>query len=175
MIIKRLFLLFLVLLTIGFIVYNGFGLVKAQDRVISSGLLSSDTKERIMNECKETDPEQCALYGMKLTSELLRFKEKNNIRKGMANCVGYAQLCSEICNFAMRQNGLRNRTKPVVGYVTFYGINLCTILQAIVPKEYKNFVKDHDFVELNLENKVMYFDASLYDYCIDCTTYKSLK
>ena len=140
---------------------------------MKSGHLTKATKERIKKECNNTDPEECSLYGMKLTCEMLRFTEKNNIEKGQANCVGYAQLCSEICNFALRQNNLNCKTKPVVGYVTFYGINLCEVLKSIVPKGYKNFVKDHDFVELDMGHKSKYFDASLYDYYIDCTTYKN--
>jgi hypothetical protein len=159
------------IVAIAFLINHGFGLVKSQDRGVSSGLLSKEIKERIKQECNESDPEECAIYGMKLTCELLRFTEKNDVKNGKANCVGYAQLCSEICNYALLQNGHSNRVKPVVGYVTFYGINLCSILQIIVPKEYKNFVKDHDFVELKLENKLKYFDASLYDYWLDCTTY----
>ena len=110
-------------------------------------------------------------YDVILSENNFIFDKKNDVKNGKANCVGYAQLCSEICNYALLQNGHSNRVKPVVGYVTFYGINLCSILQIIVPKEYKNFVKDHDFVELKLENKVKYFDASLYDYWLDCTTY----
>jgi hypothetical protein len=155
------------------LILHGFGLVKAQDRKTVVGSLSKDVKERIKKECGDPDPEKCSLYGMKLTCELLRFTQKNDIKSGKANCVGYAQLCSEICNYALKQNGLSNRTRPVVGYVTFYGLNLCDILKFIAPKEYKNFVKDHDFVELDLDDKVKYFDASLYDYCIDCTTYKN--
>jgi hypothetical protein len=151
---------------------HGFGLEKKQNRKMSTGHLSKQLKERIKEECKNADPEKCSLYGMKLTCELLRFTSKNDIENGKANCVGYAQLCSEICNYALKQNDISNRTRPVVGYVTFYGINLCSILESIAPKEYKNFVKDHDFVELDLDNNSFkYFDASLYDYYIDCTSY----
>ena len=57
-----------------------------------------------------------------------------------------------------------------MGYVTFYGINLCDVLKALAPQEVKNYVKDHDFVELELDDKVVFFDASLYDYHIDGTT-----
>ena len=65
---------------------------------------------------------------------------------------------------------MRNRAKPVVGYVTFCGLNLCKLLKSVVPEKYKSFVKDHDFVEIDLGERVRYFDASLYDYGIDCTT-----
>ena len=73
---------------------------------------------------------------------------------------------------SLKVNHLEYKSKTVVGYITFYGVNLCDVLNAIVPKEYKNFVKDHDFVELELDDKIILFDASLYDYHINCTTYQ---
>ena len=152
-------------------VFHGFGLVKLHDRSICLRPLSNEIKECVNNECNDTDPEKCAKYGMKLTCKLFKFTKKNDIANGKANCVGYAQLCSEICNYAMSHNGISYRTKPVVGYVTFYGIDLCKILKTIVPNKYKNFVKDHDFVEMDLGDKYMYFDASLFDFYINCTTY----
>lgn len=154
-----------------FFFYNGFGLSKTHDRSGTAVLLKREIRERIKKECKTNDPEECSQYGMKLTCELLRFTEKNDIANGKANCVGYARLCTEICNYALKYNRIECKCKSVVGYVTFYGINLCEILQAIVPQNYKNFVKDHDFVQLDLGYKYKYFDPSLYDYFIDCTTY----
>ena len=77
---------------------------------------------------------------------------------------------SSICNYALQINNLNCKSRPVVGYVTFYGINLCNVLKALAPQEWKNFVKDHDFVELELKDNIIFFDASLYDYYIDCTT-----
>ena len=169
---KTIFLIALLVVFL-FSFFKGFGLVKLSDRGGSENYLTKRIEERIRNECKFEDPEKCALYAMKLTCELLRFTEKNDIENGRANCIGYASLCSQICNYALRQNGFSNKAKHVVGYVSFYGLNLCDILKFIAPKEYKNFVKDHDFVELDLDDRVKYFDASLYDYCIDCTTYKN--
>ena len=77
---------------------------------------------------------------------------------------------SRICNYAFQVNGMGYRAKPVVGYVSLYGVNLCRLLQAIAPQRWKNFVKDHDFVELKLEDRTLFFDASLYDFNLDCTT-----
>ena len=155
-----------------FVLYNGFGLVKSKGRPSRYPQLSQQIKNRIRNECKETDPEKCAKYSLKLTGKMLSFSQKNDIQNGEANCVGYAILCSWICNYALKVNHLEYKSKPVVGYVTFYGVNLCDVLKSIVPKGYKNFVKDHDFVELELDDKIMLFDASLYDYHIKCTTYQ---
>ena len=160
-----------ILLGIGICLFlYGFGLVKVGDRSVGNVDLPQSVRERIEKECKVAEPEACAVYGMKLTCELLRFSKKNDIDAGAANCVGYAQLCSAVCNYALEKNGMHNRAKPVVGYVTFCGLNLCKVLKSVVPEKYKNFVKDHDFVEINLGERVRYFDASLYDYGIDCTT-----
>lgn len=77
---------------------------------------------------------------------------------------------SRICNYALQVNGLGYRARPVVGYVSLYGVNLCRLLQAVAPRRWKSFVKDHDFVELKLEDRTLFFDASLYDFNLDCTT-----
>ena len=160
-----------ILLGIGICLFHyGFGLVKVGDRDSGNIDLPQAVRERIEKECRVAEAEACAVYGMKLTCELLRFSKKNDIDAGAANCVGYAQLCSAVCNYALEKNGMRNRAKPVVGYVTFCGLNLCKLLKGVVPEKYKNFVKDHDFVEIDLGERVRYFDASLYDYGIDCTT-----
>ena len=94
----------------------------------------------------------------------------NDLDNGKANCVGYAILCSRICNYAFQANGMAYRAKPVVGYVSLYGVNLCRLLQAIAPQRWKNFVKDHGFVELKREDRTLFFDASLYDFNLYCTT-----
>ena len=38
-------------------------------------------------------------------------------------------MCSRICNYAFQVNGMAYRAKPVVGYVSLYGINLCRLLR----------------------------------------------
>ena len=148
----------------------GFGLVKTENRGYSGFILSSEIKDRIFIDNPQGDYKDAIKYSLRLTSELLRFTEKNNMGEGKANCVGYAQLCSAICNNVLELNNLPYRSMPVVGYVTCLGVNICPILQRIVPKNYKNFVKDHDFVELNTDSYCIYFDASLYDYHLNCTT-----
>ena len=65
-----------VLFLLGIAVYlflNGFGLIKIRDRNVGSISLSPEIQERIKKECKAADPKRCAMYGMKLTCELLRF------------------------------------------------------------------------------------------------------
>lgn len=52
------------------------------------------------------------------------------------------------------------------GYIeNSLGINLCTVFKAIVPQGYKNFVKDHDFIEIcPAEGEYTYYlDPSIYD------------
>lgn len=109
-------------------------------------------------------------FSLIFTAKQLTFAEKNNLGENEANCVGYAHVCSSICNYALVHHGYTPSAKPVVGYVSFCGINLCPILQRIVPMKYKNFVKNHDFVELNTDSYCIYFDASLYDYHLNCIT-----
>jgi hypothetical protein len=151
-------------------VRNGMGLVKTNNRPNPGNSLSKQIKSKISDECKSSNPEDCLKYSLQLTSDLLSFTEKNDIENGKANCVGYAILCSRICNYSFEMNKLKYHAKPVVGYVTLYGINICNILKSLAPQKWKKFVKDHDFVELELEDKTIFFDASLYDYYLDCTT-----
>ena len=98
------------------------------------------------------------------TAEYLEFAEKNNINRGEANCVGYAQLCSAIANKLISKSNLNASCHPVVGYIFYNQTNLCDLLKTIVPTKYKNFVKDHDFVELSYQDSIYYYDPSLYDY-----------
>ena len=91
-----------ILLGIGICLFHyGFGLVKVGDRDSGNIDLPQAVRERIEKECRVAEAEACAVYGMKLTCELLRFSKKNDIDAGAANCVGYAQLCSAVCNYAL--------------------------------------------------------------------------
>lgn len=167
---KKKLLVIVVLVVCICAILKGFGLVKTRNRPNANYSLSIQTKEKIQIEGMGLTPEECVKYSLKLTSENLRFTERNSIANGKANCVGYAILCSSICNYALQINHFNYKSRPVVGYVTFYGINLCNVLKALAPQKWKNFVKDHDFVELELNDSIVFFDASLYDYYIDCTT-----
>lgn len=53
--------------------------------------------------------------------------------------------------------------KPVVGKVYLFGINLNNIAQKILPQRHRLFFKDHDFVEINLDDKTVFIDSSLQD------------
>lgn len=138
-------------------------LVKNGDRH-SSYTLPEPLSVQISDETKGMDLEQIVDYSLSLTASELRFSIKNDINNGKANCVGYAQLCAAICNQAMAINGIEGNSRPVTGYIESYGINWCKVLESISPKtSYKNFVKDHDFVELTAETRRYYFDPSIYD------------
>ncbi len=167
---KRFLYGLLALIVCGFLFAHGLRLVKTSVRPAPGTALSAQIKSQINRECKSSKPEDCVKYSMQLTADLLSFTEKNDLDNGKANCVGYAILCSRICNYALQVNGLAYRAKPVVGYVPLYGVNLCSLLQAVATRRWKSFVKDHDFVELKLEDKPLFFDASLYDFNLDCTT-----
>jgi len=140
-----------------------FSLVKTGDRSTVNYPLSKELKERIVNETHELNEIDIVNYSLNLTDELLAFNEKNSIKDGKANCVGYALLCASIANYGIKVNKLEGSCRPVVGYVTFGGMNLCNILKVIAPQKYKAFVKDHDFVEYDMKNKTIFFDPTLYD------------
>lgn len=124
--------------------------------------LPKELKQRIETDAKEfADDKDIVDYSFCLTNELLTFSEKNNISRGKANCIGYSQLFTSICNYALQVKGYEKRAKPVVGYVKWYGINLCKIARFLAPKRYKNFVKDHDFVELNYGSYRVYCSPTL--------------
>lgn len=152
------------------IVHYGFSLSKDHDRSIETYKLSKSIKEKIRNDTDGMDYKEIIQYSMERTKEQLAFAKNNDIPRGKANCIGYAQMGASICNYAMASNGMGYRAKPVVGYVNLFGINLCAIATKIAPIGLANFVKDHDFVEISVEGKTIYFGPCLYDFLIDCTT-----
>lgn len=140
-----------------------FNLVKTGYRQ-KTYILPQALKAKVEQDTRGMDIEQIIDYGLTLTASQLRFSRYNDIEMGKANCVGYAQLCASICNQAFSANGVNAQAKAVVGYIESNGINWCDVLKSVVPKgSYKNFVKDHDFVELVTESKTCYFDPSIYD------------
>lgn len=121
-------------------------------------------KVKVNTETTGMDVEKIIDYSLTLTASQLQFSRYNDIEMGNANCVGYAQLCAGICNEALASNGVNGHARPVVGYIESNGINWCDVLKSVAPKEsYKNFVKDHDFVELVTDSRTYYFDPSIYD------------
>lgn len=140
-----------------------FNLVKTGYRQ-KTYMLPQSLKAKVEQDTRGMDIEQIIDYSLTLTASRLLFSLYNDIDMGKANCVGYARLCASICNQALSANGVNGQAKPVVGYIEPIGINWCDVLKKVAPKNsYKNFVKDHDFVELVTESKTYYFDPSIYD------------
>lgn len=156
-------LFFTVIIVMIMTILSSIILVKTDDRKIGCGL-PIPLKKRIEQETKDMNVEQIIDYSLELTASQLQFSRYNEIDKGKANCVGYARLCASICNQALAANGIKGQAKPVVGYIESIGINWCDALKTVVPDgSYKNFVKDHDFVELVTDSVTFYFDPSIYD------------
>ena len=145
------------------VLLTSFTLIKTGDRQKTCKLTYS-MKEKVNAETIGMDVEQIIDYSLNLTASRLRFSISNDFSNNKANCVGYARLCASICNQALSANGVNGHAKAVMGYIESNGINWCDVLKSIAPKDsYKNFVKDHDFVELVTDSRTYYFDPSIYD------------
>ena len=147
-------------------------LVKTADRHYPEYPLSEELKERIRRETKDHYDISAVEYSLSLTASLLDFSAQNDIENGIANCIGYTRLCVAICNYALQIHGYKERVTPVVGYIEWHGINLCDVAQTIVPKKYRAFFKDHDFIELGyLKDEYVYIDPTFFDLTWnDCET-----
>lgn len=137
-------------------------LEKERYRPTQEYALTSDIKDRICQITSDT-PIEIIKASNDLCCELLSFSAKNDISNGKANCVGYAQLSSAIINYAFKLNDMPYKARPVVGQVYCFGINLTALSQKILPAKHRPFFKDHDFVEVNLGNEIIYTDSSLRD------------
>ena len=153
-------ILFLAIVCVVFI--SQIQLEKERYRPTQEYALTSDIKDRI---CQITsdNPIEVIKASKDLCCDLLSFSAKNDIPNGKANCVGYAQLSSAIINYAFNLNEIPYKARPVVGQVCCFGINLTALSQKILPKKHRSFFKDHDFVEVDLGNKIIYTDSSLQD------------
>ena len=151
-----------VMIAIGILMPISF--VKTSDRGATHDYFLEELKGRIKAETAGYSDEEIVKYSLNLTAELLRFTRVNTLKNGKANCVGYAQLCSNICNYAFAARHSKARTKPVVGYIEVCGINMCKIAFSLAPAKDKNFVKNHDFVEYHHQDGMTsFFDPSIYD------------
>lgn len=109
------------------------------------------------------DSESIIRIAEEIACKYLRFVYRNDLANGRANCVGYAQLTSELINYAFQIKSLPYKAKPVYGKAYIWGLDLHPIFQCMVPKKYKSFFKDHDFVEVLVGDSVIYVDASFKD------------
>ena len=149
---------------IAVVVLMPISFVKTSDRGATHDYFPEELKGRVKSETAGYSDEEIVKYSLDLTAELLRFTRVNALRDGKANCVGYAQLCSNICNYAFAGSHSKARTKPVVGTIEICGIDMCKISYFLAPAKDKNFVKDHDFVEYHHQDgTTSFFDPSIYD------------
>ena len=138
--------------------------VKTSDRGANLDYFPEKLKERIKAETIGFSDDEIVRYSLDLTAEMLRFTRENSLKDGKANCVGYAQLCSNICNYAFANCHSKARTKPVVGTIKVCGIDVCKLAYSLAPARLQNFVKDHDFVEYHhRDGSTSFFDPSIYD------------
>ena len=144
-----------------YVILTIFSLVKIGDRPIQNISLTSEQKKEI----KMWEKDKIVDNSLSMTCDMLTFSKKNEISHGKANCVGYAQFYSAICNYAFQTHHVNGKAKPVVGYIKIGGLNICNIAQHLAPnKKWKNFTKDHDFVEVTINGKTKYIDPSIYDF-----------
>ena len=154
---------------------SSFTLVK-ECYVESSYNIPENIKSQIKVETQGMEDIRIAKYCVKLTAKMLDFSEVNNISKSKANCVGYATVCTALCNYAYNVNSINIKVKHVRGKVLYSNLDICNILKNIVPSKYKNFVKNHDFIELDVGNKYIFLDPTSFDivgnYNMTISTYK---
>lgn len=137
---------------------------KDRDRNGINCTLTSDLRNQVIEICNNSHtPQDIIKKCSNLACETLSFTAKNDIQRGKANCVGYAQLTSTLINHAFQIRNLPYHAKPVVGKVYLFGIDLNNISQKILPLKHRPFFKDHDFVEVNLGDKTVFIDSSLQD------------
>lgn len=163
---KKLSVLILLIISASFYLsVEALTLRKIRNRGYNPVNLSKEFRQKIAEDTKGLNEHDIVIYCNKKTQEKLTFSTKcekfDDRKKTRMHCVGYAQVLSTICNYAFSVNGIKGRAKPVVGHVYMGSMNL-NECSGLLPERWKNFTKDHDFVEVTLsDGKIMYVDASL--------------
>ena len=163
---KKFIVILLLLLSPALILYaGGLSLKKIRDRGYNPVSLSGGFRQTIVAETKGLNEQEIVLYCNKKTQSILTFSTEcekfDDKKKTKMHCVGYAQVLSTICNYAFSVNGIKGRAKPVVGHVYMNGMDL-NYCSKMLPEKWKNFTKDHDFVEVKLsDGRTMFVDSSL--------------
>lgn len=126
--------------------------------------LSEEFKQEIKNNTSGLTAYDMILYCNKKTRDLLTFSTKcepfDDRKVTKMHCVGYARVYATICNYAFKINNINGKAAPVVGYVKWKDINLNNFSK-LLPNDMRNFTKDHDFVEVKYDDRVIYVDPSL--------------
>jgi hypothetical protein len=138
-------------------------LVKSHDRA-QTYTLPKEVKEDL-SDIYISDELDLMEFSIKYTADNLEFSKKNELDKGKANCVGYAQYCSAVANLLMKNVKSGDEAKPVIGVLKISKFDLCQFISSKMPNsKLRNFTKDHDFVEFHLGDDIIYADPCLYDY-----------
>ena len=159
--IKRIFLTFLVLASIGIlfrgwfcrhlVVYKSVGLRKNYSAVDKELLDCIDVGSTELN---GPNILQIIKLGLSITSEQLNYSigksdvDPNKLFSSKkAHCVGYASFFASTCNYLLEKNNLAQTwtAKPHVGHLYMFGSNIHQYFNS-------SFFKDHDFV--TIENKI---------------------
>lgn len=153
------------LLVLYVILLNGLSLHKVANRVTAKYALENSTIQDLnIGVGDRDDIEDLIRFSCDYTCKQLSFHRRNDLKNGKANCVGYAEYTSAVLNHVFRMKGLTIKSRPVVGSVHLYGVNLHPILMSILPKSQSSFFKDHDFVEIVFEDgSKRFIDTSLQD------------
>lgn len=115
---------------------------KDRDRNSINCTLSFDLRNQVIEISNNSHtPQDIIRKCSNLACETLSFTAKNDIQRGKANCVGYAQLTSATINYAFQIKNLPYKAKPVVGKVYLFGIDLNNIAQKILPPKQDHFSK----------------------------------
>ena len=141
-------------------------LKKIRERDYNPVIMSKEFKQKIAADTKGMKDMEIVRYCNKKTQDILTFSTKSekfdDRKKTKMHCVGYARVFSTMCNYAFSVNGIKGRSKPVVGYVYLNGMNL-NEYSSLLPEKWKNFTKDHDFAEVKLSDgkTTIYADPTL--------------
>lgn len=158
-------LLLSILCVMYFLCIHGLSLRKTDNRpFVSYSLTEAEAKDLQARIASTSDEIEIIKRCNEFACKKLSFHRKNNLKKGEANCVGYAQYSAALLNYAFSYTGLSSKAHPVVGQVYWYGINTHPFAMEILPANLKYFFKDHDFVEIRKENgDIIFIDSSLSD------------
>lgn len=129
-----------------------------------SNSIDSELKSMILDECQSMDDiDEIIRKCNDIVCSKLTFTYKNDLENGKANCVGYAHISSVTLNYAFKLNSLPYKAKPVYGKAYLLGMDLHPVMKSLVPDKYVSFFNDHDFVEIDCGDVLIYTDSSIQD------------
>lgn len=106
------------------------------------------------------DAKDIAYYCQRVVADELvfSFKRKADRKSNEQNCVGYAAMLTEACNYIFKINNVDAVCYHVRGSIKYLGMDLCRFGGL-----FSSFFKDHDFCVVKFGNETIIIDASLYD------------